>query len=320
MPSPFNNIDALARDLQPQRHPLAVSLERATRAVGFAPHEAVHPATSMAPADILIMRMSDGAAAAVNGHAYDRSAMMRPAGEIDTLRGRIMAASRVCRAGAVLVPVADERRTYTSGNGSGDAIGYSKNKNVFTVIDAPKSTVVADGADAPLTPESIFRTEIDLPEAASHALHFKISRADFRERDADLQAFELSRSIALGIARIADEVLLKALAALSLTAFTLAKAAAKNVAFDQLRALIGTSATGAAVGADGVLRAGGVAGDLTSEITQTIIGAFPRAGVAVEDEIRVVSRRTNIQGSLEIVVYVNAQPLVPDAGAFWLGA
>lgn len=311
-------IDHLARDLRGvPRHPLAESLDRATRAVGLLTDSS---AFSRMPADVATLRLSDAAAPAITGRPYDRSATTLPAGTTDSLLGRILDASAVVRAGAVLIPVDDAPKAHATGNGPGDVIVFERRPSRFSVITAPQAVVVADGADAPLTAMNVLRATIDLPEQASHALHFNVTRADFRERDADALAFELSRSIALGIARLADQILLAGLVAAAPSAFTLAKAAAKGLKISELRALVGTSATGAAIGADGVLRAGGIPGELVSVIAPTIIGAYSRTGVAVENQIRVVSKRTSLHGDLEIVVYVTAQALIPDAGAVWLGA
>ena len=70
------------------------------------------------------------------------------------------------------------------------------------------------------------------------------------------------------------------------------------------------------LGSDGTLRACAVKAELTDTIATTIVGDFSRAAVAIDDELRVTAKRIN-NGAVEIVVWCNAQALVPDSAYFW---
>src|SRR5690606_1575138 len=125
-------------------------------------------------------------------------------------------------------------------------------------------------------------------------------------------------AIMFGLAQAADRTLLAAIVTETPAAFTHGAAAARNLEFAELRALVGTDGTGATVDAAGSLRAAGVLADYTPTIEETVIGAFNRAAVAVHPEIVVHAERRNLQGDLVLTVFANLLPLVPDSGAFWL--
>ena len=67
---------------------------------------------------------------------------------------------------------------------------------------------------------------------------------------------------------------------------------------------------------DGTLRAYGIKAELTKFSSSTIVGAFNRAAVSIEDDFRLTGYR-KLNGSIEIVCWVQAQAQVPDVTAFW---
>ncbi len=128
-------------------------------------------------------------------------------------------------------------------------------------------------------------------------------------------------SLSLGLADAADRLLLAHIAAATPTAFTLAKAAAAGLRFPELRAVVGTSGTGAAVGQDGVLRANGIAAELTSEASGTIIGAFNRSAVFIRDRVDVLVERRDTAGRQRVTCWASLAPMAPTGAAhFWTGA
>ncbi|MGX1322116.1 hypothetical protein AB7M17_005569 [Bradyrhizobium sp. USDA 377] len=298
---------------------LANLIRSARSAQGFAPQDRAHPATSKPPAVVGIVRLSEALPAPTPemSREYDMRTRSAPAGSTNSISHQLLENSRVARAGAVIIPVADAPDTVNNDSG---IVAWYKRPTRFSVVTAAPFSVVADGADVPVVEPSVFRAGIDLGEAASHGIRFELSRADQRERSDEEVAFEISRSFALGLAQVADSVLLAAVAAATPSAFTLAKAATKGLMFGELRAIAGTTAAGAAVGADGVLRAAGISAELTDQTAGTYIGAWYRSAVGVDDEIRVVIERRDLQGRLQITAFVNAQALLPDPAAFWTAA
>lgn len=87
--------------------------------------------------------------------------------------------------------------------------------------------------------------------------------------------------------------------------------------FGDARALAGTNATGAAVGADGVLRVAGVPAELTPDTAATLIGDWSRAGVAINEEVTVICERLDANGRLALSVWATMLPVVPDSSVFW---
>ena len=118
--------------------------------------------------------------------------------------------------------------------------------------------------------------ELRMLDAPSHAVRFVITRKQQSMFAPELIEYEVCRSIAAGLANQADETLLEVLAnALDdQAAYTLGAASAKNLAFGDLRALVGTSGTGAAVSQDGVLRVSGIEAELTSAIPGTSLASI----------------------------------------------
>lgn len=129
----------------------------------------------------------------------------------------------------------------------------------------------------------------------------------------------VARALALGVARVCDATLLSAIVANTPAPFSLAAAAARGLRFGELSAMSGTTAHGAAIGADGVLRVAGVNAEMTDVVAPSVIGAFGRAAVAVRDDIRVVIKRMSTQGDLEISLFVTIEPLIPTPD-FWVAA
>ena len=151
---------------------------------------------------------------------------------------------------------------------------------------------------------------------------YTLSRKQMKHDFADDTTLEVvNTAIERGIADLADFVLLnhletaaETLASPSFTAVA-QKIAAKNLRFDEVKAIVGGDCTGLEL-QDGVLRAYGVRAEISGQTSSTIIGAFGNAAVALDDEIRVTARRV-LNGAVEIVVWVNASALVPDSTMFW---
>ncbi|MGJ7514432.1 hypothetical protein ACSFE6_08850 [Pseudomonas baetica] len=236
------------------------------------------------------------------------------AGKQTTFSSVLLQASRVSQAGAriILVEDADEARAIPSGG-----IAWQKRNAGYTLVEAADFALVADGTDVADGSLPIYRDLIDLDTMPSHGFRVALSRADQKAYEDGELADNALVSIALGIARTADAVLLSAIAASTPANFSLGAAAALGVEFAELRALVGTAGNGAAVGQDGTLRAAGVLAELTPATAETIVGSFSRAAVAVHEDIRLVAERTNKQGELILTCFLNAQALLPLPGAFW---
>lgn len=185
----------------------------------------------------------------------------------------------------------------------------------FATLD--KDGASWDDGDAPVSSLPVFGAEIDWRASVSKGVRFEIPRSERRRVDPDQLCAEILASLSLGLARAADDVLLSALDAASLAPFTLADAAAAGLHFDELRALIGTAGSGAVIGQDGALRAAGIAAELTAETAGTFVGAWNRAGVAVNDEITIYAERLGKAGGMAVTAWASMLPLVPDANKFF---
>jgi len=241
------------------------------------------------------------------------------AGEVVTLSGALTANSRVARAGAHIIIRKDASEVLQFDKSSG-GVAFERRPSRFVNVDAAEfATVAAEDADATLIELPISRADITKNWGSStmKALRVELNRSDFHNVDTDELLSEIMTAVALGIARAADETLLSAIAATTPDAFTLAALASKNLQLGDLRALAGTNANGAAIGADGVLRVAGVPAELTPDAAGTIIGAFDRAAIAVGSEVTLIWERVNTNGKLSLSAWLNMLPIIPDAGKFW---
>lgn len=302
---------------------LSALFASARQAVGFAQHFApgieepthIHRKAAAVAGSI---RVYDAVAAPSSAQLrrLDAQSSGQPsAGMVQTMHHAIMAASRVVQAGARLIPI-DASATPVN---TQVAVAWTTRPTRFEVVTAAPFAVVADDAEVVTTGLPIMGAQIDLGEAASHAISFNLSRADQKDRsDSDLE-FIVARAIALGVASLCDGVLLKAIVDASPASFSLANAAARGLRFDELRAVCGTSAQGATIGDDGTLRVAGVGAEMTDAVALSVIGAFGRSAVAVEEEIRVTIKRTSLRGDMEITAFVTAEALLPTPD-FWVAA
>lgn len=194
----------------------------------------------------------------------------------------------------------------------------------FVVIEPGKFTKVADGAELQVSGKPYLVAAYDSANVPSYGVGFTLSRQQLKHEfpdDTVLRA--VNSAIERGIADLADFILLDHLATAGqvLTDATfkgLAKAAAaRGLRWDEIRAIVGGDCTGLEVDGAGILRAFGARAEISNQTTKTIVGAFNRAAIGIDDELRVTAKRV-LNGGVEVLVWANAMPLVPDATAFWV--
>ncbi len=311
---------------------LAKLIADASRAVGYMHHiapgaDVAHAVSRQFAGSIVQLSLADPLPIVSSGAGgAHHGATNIPAGQTFTLNTAIAAASRVAQAGAVILPY--QPAPVAIQTDTGLPASYLRPSSFRCVSAASFSLVAKEDPEDPDEPEAepdvsalpVLTAPIDMSDSASHAVHFVLTRKDRRDVPPELLDHEISVALALGIADLADRVLLEAIQATTPTAFTLAKAAAKGLKFAELRALAGTVGTGAGVDAMGALRVSGVPAELTDQAAASYVGAFTRAGIAIHDDVRVISKRLNANSDQEITVYLNLLPLLPDPSMFWAAA
>ncbi|UNK57165.1 hypothetical protein MNQ95_13665 [Pseudoxanthomonas daejeonensis] len=229
----------------------------------------------------------------------------------------IVAASRVAGVGAHVMVLPDTRKAHAVGLRGGIAVEDVPVE--FRTIEAATFSVVDIDSedDAPTVALPVLGASMSWKQAITLGVRFEIPRS-VRRRDTpeDLHA-EISIALSLGLARAADAVLLSAVTATGPGAFSLAAAAARGLRVDELRAIVGTGSAGAAFGNDGILRAAGVRAELCADTASTIIGAWNRCGIAVNEDVTVHYERLGKAGHLACTAWATMLPLVPDESAFW---
>jgi HK97 family phage prohead protease len=246
--------------------------------------------------------------------SYGLSVTARPAGETMTFGAEILRASRVIQAGALLIPIADAPATVENTQG---VVAWYKRESSFVVIKPATFSTVPDNANVAESELPLVAADINLGESAAQAVHFKISRADQKAIPDEVLQFEIERALVLGLAQLADKTLLDAVVASNPAAYSLAAAAASGARFAELRALVGTSGNGGVVNAAGNLVAAGVPAELTSQTALTYAGLFHRSAIACEREVRVLLKRMDLMGNLEVSVFANMTAVLPSPATFW---
>lgn len=247
--------------------------------------------------------------------AIARTPFAAPGAQTLRLDAAIAHASRVAQAGAAIIIRREPDSAAATGR-TGEII-LQRVPGSFDVIEPATFSAVADDADVAVSPAPRYSAAIDFSAVESRAVCIEVPRSMQRSVGRELLGAELLTAVALGLARVADSVLLEALAGATLADFSLAAAAASGVRFDELRALIGTTGTGAAVDAAGKLRAAGIPAELTADTASTYAGAFDRAAVAFHADIPLHVERRDAAGNLALTCYVTAQALLPAPGFFW---
>ncbi|MGC2962944.1 hypothetical protein ACPUET_23570 [Paraburkholderia graminis] len=244
----------------------------------------------------------------------------RPAVENLRIDAAIVRQSLVAQAGAEIIIYKDPTEAVSTGV-LGDVVMMSK-QAYFETFEAAPFALVADGSEVAATPLPIKRAAIHLDAAggpqtntAIYGLRFEFSRATLKGYPSIEDS--IMHAIAQGLARTTDAVLTGAIIAANPAAFSLADAAAAGVRMRELRALVGTAGHGAAIDNNGVLRAAGIAAELTPDMAATIVGSFARSAVMIRSDVDVIVDRTNIDGSLAVTAWAALQPLLPDTTRFW---
>lgn len=240
-------------------------------------------------------------------------------GSQTTFNGVLAERSLVAQAGATII-----RQPGPITQNANDNVTMKKVVDRFVVIEAGKFAKVADGAELQVSGKPYLVASYDSTNAPSYGVGFTLTRQQLKHEfpdDTVLRA--VNTAIEHGIADLADFILLSHLAtvgqALTDTTFKgLAKAAAaRGLRWDEIRAIVGGDCVGLEVDGAGILRAFGARAEITNQTDSTIVGAFNRAAIGIDDELRVTAKRV-LNGGVEVLVWANAMPLVPDATAFWV--
>lgn len=254
---------------------------------------------------------------------FDKNGRLRrvpsaaPVGEDVKMPAGVIANSRVCRAGARVAVIRDAAKPHAVGSRTNDIVFERIIDRFRNTESAQFGTVAMEDGDAPTVPFPVFEAQADWSRAVEKAVRFEFKRAERKQIEPDALMSEILTALTLGVARSADEILLSAIVASAPAVFSLAEAATQDLGVDELRAVIGTAGAGSSIDANGNLRAAGVSGELTADMSGTIVGAWNRAGIAIRDEFTIIADRVNGRGDFAVTAFVSMIPLVPDANKFW---
>lgn len=260
-----------------------------------------------------------------NGRATAAPGRDRRAGEIVTLRDEIRRQSRVLAAGARLLELPASQTPEAAAQ---VGIPATQRTVVGLQVVKPAPFEVQGIEDAELTQRAlgdvlaVDRGNLS-EDIATHGFRIALDRSDFWAQPEEELAAAVMAAIATGAAQALDAVLIEALLAAvpadATGAFSLGKAAAAGLRFDELRGLVGTAAAGAEVNDAGALRALGVPAELTAATSETLIASWARFGVLVQPEAQVLIKRTSAAGAVEMTAWWGIGALVPSGAYAWRG-
>lgn len=235
------------------------------------------------------------------------------AGKLIPLDAALMKHSCVAAAGATIIVRAPAPVAHPDLSAG---LVLMERPTLFTLIEAAPFALVTDGNTVAMTDPALARETLAFA-GPSYAVQHAISRRDISTYGFDSIAEQLMESIAFGLARACDHALLTAIVAATPASFSIGSAAAAGFDWSELRSFVGTDGNGAALAADGVLRAAGIPATLTPTIAPTVAGSFSRAAVGVLDDLRVSVERRGFNGGLVVTAWADVQALLPNAAAFW---
>ncbi|GEM_PF-1862678 len=233
------------------------------------------------------------------------------AGKATTMATEIARRSVVAQAGANIVVI-----PFAPNSLPGEVM--TRTNSGLIVVQPANVAPVADGAEIPVSDLPFLRADIDRATIPMLGVEFSLPRSVMRQYFYGELPDILMASIGMGITNALDALLLGALDAANLGAFSLGAAAGKSLTFGELRGVIGTSGTGATVNENRELTVSGVLAELSSETANTYIAAWDRMGIALASNITLITKRDSAaSGSVAVTALLNAMPLVPDASYAW---
>ncbi len=247
------------------------------------------------------------------------------AGEEISIERAIFSGSRFAGVGGNLIFLPEHSQPVETGLTG--AVSMRQEPVSFSVVSPATLEEVTDDAEVSTSTLPVFVETIDRAGQKSYGVSFKLSRADQKSRGEQTAANELLCSIVTGLSRVVDKLAIEAILATAPKAFSLAKAAAAGVRFRELRALVGTDANGAFVGADDQLKAGrfdlngwqasGITAELTDVTAKTVIGDFSKAAAVLGPDMTILVSRLNTVGDVHVTAWLSADAVCPAAGKFW---
>lgn len=306
-----------------QANPLDSLAEAASRALGFRDYGHGDDMRRMAQPAV-VSGTIDLAEFIVDGNPAPNiyGVQNRPAGETLPLdpRAVIEQHSRCAQAGArIIVATPRDKAIAIKDEKTDGLLGFYEDPQLLRVVDPAAFQTLADGSDATASALPTHDAVFTWPSVPTAASRMTITRAQNRA----LGGGENLRSALLdailrGLAEYCDGLLLAAIAATTPAAFSFGAAAARHLKLEDLRGLVGTNGAGAAFRGDGAFVLNpGIPAELTAAHTESFIGAFGTAGIALWPTLDVHVRRMNVDGDLDVICLANAQAVVADPTKFW---
>lgn len=258
------------------------------------------------------------------------SEAIRPAGETVTLRSAVTASSRAVQAGAHLIAETPARKIP---NNNQQAPALQLVPSGLRLVKPAKFSWLVN--DDPVTPSELASIVKEAKTQRSDDLQvygFRVSmtRKDQRDVEDDRLLSEALDAIAMGVGRAVDMELFYKIGAArpvgdDTAVFSMARAAAAGVKFEDLKALVGGGEIVgiAPTGDAGKLFVSGVQAELSDVMAETvgngsIIAAWSRFGVVIADSMEILVQRDSPDGSITLTAWIGLNAAIPDISYAWL--
>lgn len=238
-------------------------------------------------------------------------------GETITIDKAVFNGSRFAQAGGILIHLPEHASLLETGVTG--VMAVRREPVSFSVINPAELQLVGDDEDAPSGSLPVFVAGFSRDDQKSYGVSFVLTRAQQKARGKQTTADELLASIVAGLSKVVDRLALQAILATNPDNFSFSAAAAAGLRFADLKALIGTEATAAAIRDDGRLTAHGISAELTDVITSTVIGDFSKAAAVIGPDLDILVSRLNKNGDVTVTAWLSVDAICPAAGKFWLG-
>jgi hypothetical protein len=235
-----------------------------------------------------------------------------------TVEAAMSQSSRVLAAGATLIQGAEMHQNVRTTGGRSVMARSSISLSTFQPISFEHKDFDADqDAELGISPVPFSTLKVDLDAFQQYGVAFRLSRREIKDLRPERLAVQLLWPLIQGMGRAVDAAFFAAFRDLSLNDWALGEAALQGLSFESLRAVVGTDGLGATTD-QGNLYAGGVPAALTPDTAGSIVGAFTRAAMVTDEEIKIIATRTGVDGGLEVTCWLGLQPLIPDPSKFWI--
>jgi hypothetical protein len=245
-------------------------------------------------------------------------------GKVVPISADVARQSRFAQAGGIIIPASTPPKRLQDSHGAD--IWYQSAREFHVIQPAPFVVAGYDGGFG-VSPQTwpVISDDDSVSDGGSisssmptYGCRLVLTRRQLKKLPRELWAYEISKTLSLGLANVVDRVVFGALDnALQPSAWSYGWPAAMDLHHSELSAVLGTAGVGAHVREDGVLTYGGICpAEYTSAVSSTLVGAFNRAACFIRDDLQLTAKHHGIEGGLQVDAIISLRAAVPSIDYF----